>query len=49
MMQPMATRRRADAEFLGAQHRGDHHVAPGLEPPSVRSFTRWRRRFSIST
>ena len=32
MMQPMATSARgADAEFLGAQHGGDHHVAPGLE------------------
>ena len=32
MMQPIATRlRRADAELLGAQHRGDDDVAPGLD------------------
>ncbi len=32
MMQPIATRRkRADAEFLGAEDRGDDDVAPGLE------------------
>ena len=32
MMQPMATRRGgADAELLGAQHGGDHDVAPGLD------------------
>jgi hypothetical protein len=39
----------ADAEFLGAQHGGDHHVAAGFDAAIGAQRTRWRRRLSIST
>ena len=41
-------RRGREAELLGAEQRGDHDVAAGLEPPSVCSTTRLRRSFITS-
>ena len=49
MMQPSAISGAVrEAELLGAEQGGDHHVAAGLELPSVCSTTRLRRSFSTS-
>ena len=50
MMQPMATRLAVPMPNSSAPSMAAITTSrPVLMPPSVRSFTRWRRRFSIST
>ena len=50
MMQPMATRHAVPMPNSSAPSMAAITTSrPVLMPPSVRSFTRWRRRLSIST
>jgi hypothetical protein len=50
MMQPMATRLSVPMPNSSAPRMAAMTMSrPVFRPPSVRSFTRWRRPFSVST